>query len=63
MPTKIEKKRGVKYYRTIDLPGGKYQHIAITKKAGPHGGHTIAGPVHRSKKNRGCDHDGPCLMR
>ena len=49
MPTAEEKKRGVKYYRTKKLPGGKYVHLAVTKKAGPQGGHTIAGPVHKKK--------------
>ena len=53
MPTAEEKKRGVKRYRTKKLPGGKYIHIAVTKKAGPKGGHTIAGPVHNVKHH--CD--------
>jgi hypothetical protein len=50
MPTALEQKRGVKGYRTIQLPGGKYLHIALTKKAGPEGGHTIAGPVRQRKE-------------
>ncbi len=50
MPTAEEKRRKVKYYRTIKLPGGKYKHIAIVKKAGPKGGHTVAGPTHKKKK-------------
>jgi hypothetical protein len=39
----------VRYYRTKKLPGGKYVHIAIVKKAGPRGGHTIAGTVKTRK--------------
>lgn len=50
MPTSEEKKRGVVRYRTKKLPGGEYIHIAVTKKAGPHGGHTVAGSVHKKKK-------------
>ncbi len=50
MPTAEEKRRGVKRYRTKKLPGGKYIHIAIVKKAGPRGGHTVAGPTHKRKK-------------
>ena len=51
MPTAKEKKRGgVVRYRTKELPGGKYIHIAVTRKKGPRGGKTIAGPVHKKKK-------------
>jgi hypothetical protein len=46
MPTAEEKKRGVKKYRTLSLPDGKFLHLAIVKKPGPRGGHTVAGPVH-----------------
>ena len=49
MPTAEEKRRKVKKYRTIKLPGGKYMHVAIVKKAGPRGGHTVAGPVHKAQ--------------
>lgn len=52
MPTTDEQARGVKRYRTIKLPNGRYIHIAIVRKAGPRGGHTIAGPVHRMKGTR-----------
>lgn len=47
MPTAEENKRGVKGYRTISLPGGRYMHVAIVKKKGPRGGKTIGGPVHQ----------------
>ena len=50
MPTAEEKRRGVKKYRTIKLGNGKYKHVAIVKKAGPRGGHTVAGPTHKRKK-------------
>jgi len=53
MPTEEEKRRGVKYYRTKILPGNKYTHIAIVKKPGPQGGHTVAGPIHAVKKKEG----------
>jgi len=51
MPTAEEKRRGVLRYRTKKLPGGKYIHIAVVKKAGPRGGHTVAGKVHKKKKS------------
>ena len=37
-------------YRTKKLPGGKYIHIAVTKKSGPRGGKTIAGRIHKKKR-------------
>ena len=38
-------------YRTIALPHHKgYIHIEVVSKAGPHGGHTVSGPVHKYKK-------------
>lgn len=49
MPTAEEKRRRVRFYRTISLPGGKYIHVAVVKKAGPRGGHTVAGEVHKKK--------------
>jgi len=52
MPTKQEKKRKVKRYRTKSLPGGKYIRIAIVKKPGPRGGHSIAGKVKKKKKKK-----------
>jgi len=52
MPTSKEKARGgVIRYRTKKLPGGKYIHIAVTRKEGPRGGRTVAGPVHKKKKS------------
>jgi len=51
MPAAEEKRRGIKGYRTMVLPGNKgYMHVALVKKAGPKGGHSVAGPVHKYKK-------------
>jgi len=49
MPRKEERKRGVKYYRTIKLGKDKYAHVAVVRKAGPRGGHTIMGKIHKRK--------------
>ncbi len=46
----IRKRGGAKKWRTKKLPGGKYTHIAVVPEAGPQGGHTIAGEVHKKKK-------------
>lgn len=45
----IKQRGGAVRYRTVKLKNGKYIRIAIVKKAGPHGGHTVAGPVHKTK--------------
>lgn len=45
----IRKRGGARCWRTIKLPGGKYKHVAIVKKAGPKGGHTLSGPEHTKK--------------
>jgi hypothetical protein len=51
MPTAEERARGgAKRYRTVTLPGGKYIHVAVVPKAGPRGGHTVAGPVRKLKR-------------
>jgi hypothetical protein len=54
MPKAEEMRRGGAIrYRTIRVGKGKqkrYLHIAIVRKAGPRGGHTVAGPVHSAKK-------------
>lgn len=47
---KIAERGGAKRWRTVRLPDGKYVKVAIVKKAGPRGGHTVAGPVHTKKK-------------
>jgi len=38
--------------RTKKLPGGKYVHVDIYSKAGPRGGHTVSGPVHKKKRRK-----------
>lgn len=54
MPRAEERRRGgAKRYRTKRLPGGKYIRFAIVPKAGPRGGHTVAGPVRKKKAERG----------
>jgi len=52
MPTREEKKRGVRYYRTIKLGKNKYAHIAIVKKKGKRGGYTIMGKIRTKKRKR-----------
>lgn len=53
MPKSEEKARGgVKRYRTIRVGTGKEQrilHIAVVRKAGPRGGHTVAGRPRAAK--------------
>lgn len=43
MPTAEEKRRGVVRYRTIKVGKGKTITVAIVRKGGPRGGHTVAG--------------------
>jgi hypothetical protein len=45
----IRKRGGAIRWRTIGLPDGKYEHIAIVRKTGPRGGRTVAGPVRKKK--------------
>jgi hypothetical protein len=53
----IKKRGGAKRYRTIVPKPGKYIHVAVVPKAGPRGGHTVAGDVH-TKKYGGPAHGG-----
>jgi hypothetical protein len=46
----IRRRGGATRVRTKKLPGGKFVHIFIVPRAGPRGGHTVAGPVHKKKK-------------
>lgn len=46
---KIKEQGGARYWRTKKLANGKYIRVAVTRKAGPRGGHTIAGEVHKKK--------------
>ena len=45
----IKSRGGAKRWRTVKLPSGKYVKIAVVRKAGPKGGHTVAGPVRKKK--------------
>lgn len=49
----IRARGGAKRYRTISLPGGHYIHVAITRKSGPRGGKTVAGPVRTKQRKSG----------
>jgi len=48
----IKRRGGAVKWRTKKLPGGKYVHVAVTREAGPRGGRTVAGPVHKKKKRQ-----------
>jgi hypothetical protein len=48
--SEIKARGGAKRWRTVKLPNGKTVKVAIVKKAGPRGGHTVAGPVHGKGK-------------
>jgi hypothetical protein len=51
MPEKeIRKRGGAKRWRTIKTGNGKYLRIAVVPRKGKRGGHTITGPVHKSKR-------------
>jgi len=52
MPTAEEKRRGLRYYRTIRIGKNAYAHVGIVRKAGKRGGHTIIGKIHRYKRKR-----------
>lgn len=49
--SEIKARGGAKRWRTVTLPDGRTIRVAIVKKAGPRGGHTVAGPV-RGKKGK-----------
>lgn len=48
--SEIKARGGAKRWRTVTLPDGRTIRVAIVKKAGPRGGHTVAGPV-RGKRS------------
>lgn len=48
----IAARGGAVRWRTIKRPDGSTIRVAVVKKAGPHGGHTVAGPVHPVSKDR-----------
>lgn len=45
----IAQRGGYTKVRTRKLSGGRYQHVFVVRDAGPDGGHTVAGPVKKSK--------------
>lgn len=49
--SEIKARGGAKRWRTVTLPDGRTIRVAIVKKAGPRGGHTVAEPV-RGKKGK-----------
>lgn len=52
MPEKeIKRRGGAKKWRTVKVDEDKYVHVAVVSKAGPRGGHTVAGKVRKAKKS------------
>jgi hypothetical protein len=47
----ISQRGGAKRWRTVKLKNGEVIHVAIVRKAGPHGGHTVAGKPVKPKGN------------
>jgi hypothetical protein len=48
--SEIKARGGAKRWRTVTLPDGRTVRVAIVKKVGPRGGHTVAGPVRGKKR-------------
>lgn len=46
----IKARGGAKKWRTVRLKDGRTIRVAIVKKAGPRGGHTVAGTVRKDKE-------------
>jgi len=45
----IASRGGAVRWRTVKLKNGKTIRVAVVRKAGKRGGHTVAGPVHDPK--------------
>jgi len=52
----VARRGGATRYRTVCLHGkdkghcrGPYMRVAVVRKAGKRGGHTVAGPVHHKR--------------
>jgi len=45
----ISRRGGALKWRTISLGKNKYRHVAVVRKEGERGGHTVAGPTHKKK--------------
>lgn len=54
----IAARGGAKKWRRIKLDSGRYLDVAVVPKAGPKGGHTVAGEVHEVK-NPPIEHKEP----
>lgn len=53
MPEKeIAARGGALRWRTVKLKNGKVVHVAVVRRAGPRGGHTVAGPVRSTKRGK-----------
>lgn len=50
---KIAARGGAVRWRTVKLKGGKTIRVAVVRQAGPRGGHTIAGRVHKTGRKPG----------
>lgn len=48
----INRRGGAVRWRTVKLKNGRTVKVAVVRKAGPRGGHTVAGPVHDPKKGK-----------
>jgi hypothetical protein len=46
----IAARGGAKRWRTVKLSDGRTVRVAVVRKAGPRGGHTVAGKVRKDKK-------------
>lgn len=46
----IARRGGAKRWRTVKLSDGRTVRVAVVRKAGPRGGHTVAGKVRKDKK-------------
>lgn len=46
----IRARGGAKRWRTITLPDGRKMKVAVVRKAGPRGGHTVAAAPQTSTK-------------
>jgi hypothetical protein len=46
----IARRGGAVRWRTVKLEDGRVIRVAVVKKAGPRGGHTVAGPARDTKK-------------
>jgi len=50
--SKVPGRGKIKSIRTVKVSPTKYIHVGIVPEAGPRGGHTISGPVHKKRKSK-----------